>query len=305
MKVAVTGASGFIGSALAGSLAGDGHEVVRMVRREPSGPDERRWDPSGASSADLSGVDAVVHLAGAGIGDRPWTPRYRRTLLLSRVQGTATIARAVAEAGVPVLVSGSAIGFYGDTGDREADEDSPNGTGFLANLARAWEDAARPAAQAGARVAFARTGHVLDPGGGLLGKLLPLYRVGLGGRLGSGHQYWSWISLADEVAALRFLIDEEVSGPVNLAAPNPVTNAEFTHALGVAVHRPTPLPVPAFALRMALPGFAREAILPGQRVVPRRLAEAGFRFADPELGAALPRIFKNTPPDDRRPYRDR
>ncbi|MCP2338532.1 TIGR01777 family oxidoreductase [Actinomadura rupiterrae] len=304
MKVAVTGASGFIGSALTASLADDGHEVVRLVRREPSGPDERRWEPSGGP-VDLDGVGAVVHLAGAGIGDRPWTPRYRRTLLLSRVQGTSTIAQAVADAGVPVLVSGSAIGFYGDTGDREVDEDAPNGTGFLANLVQAWEDAAAPASHAGARVAFARTSNVLGAGGGLLAKLLPLYRLGLGGRLGSGHQYWSWITLADEVAALRFLIDHELSGPVNLAAPNPVTNAEFTRELGGAVHRPTPLPVPAFALRMALPGFAREAILPGQRVVPRRLAEAGFRFADPELGAALPRIFKNGDRGHSDPYRDR
>lgn len=304
MKVAVTGASGFVGSALVRSLADDGHAVVRLVRREPSGPDERRWEPSGGP-VDLADVDAVVHLAGAGIGDRPWTPRYRRTLLLSRVQGTATIARAVAEAGTPVLVSGSAMGFYGDTGDREVDEDAPNGAGFLAGVARAWEEAASPASDAGARVAFTRTSHVLGADGGLLGKLLPLYRLGLGGRLGSGRQYWSWISLDDEVSALRFLVDGNLSGPVNLASPNPVTNAEFTRQLGRAVHRPTPLPVPAFALRAVLPGFAREAILPGQRVVPRRLIEAGFRHADPELGAALPRIFKKTSLDDRGPYGDR
>ncbi|RFU42110.1 TIGR01777 family protein [Actinomadura logoneensis] len=304
MKVAVTGASGFVGSALVRSLADDGHEVVRLVRREPSGPDERRWEPSGGP-LDLGGVDAVVHLAGAGIGDRPWTPRYRRTILLSRVQGTATIARAVAEAGVPVLVSGSAIGFYGDTGDREVDEDAPSGAGFLAEVVRAWEAAASPASDAGARVAIARTGHVLGAGGGLLGKLLPLYRLGLGGRLGSGRQYWSWISLDDEVAALRLLIDGDLSGPVNLTAPNPVTNAEFTRLLGQALHRPTPLPVPAFALRAALPGFAREAILPGQRVVPRRLAGAGFRYGDPELGAAMPRIFKEARGGDLGPYGDR
>ncbi|WP_051466988.1 TIGR01777 family oxidoreductase [Actinomadura oligospora] len=304
MKVAVTGASGFVGSALVRSLADDGHAVVRLVRREPSGPDERRWDPSGGP-VDLAGVDAVVHLAGAGIGDRPWTPRYRRTILLSRVQGTSTIARAVAKAEVPVLVSGSAMGFYGDTGDREVDEESPSGAGFLAGVVRAWEDAAAPASRAGARVAFARTTHVLGASGGLLGKLLPLYKLGLGGRLGSGRQYWSWISLTDEVAALRFLIDTDLSGPVNLASPNPVTNAEFTRALGRALHRPTPLPVPAFALRTVLPGFAAEAILPGQRVVPRRLTEAGFHHTDPELGAALPRIFKNTSRDDRGPYGDR
>ncbi|MFC5182099.1 TIGR01777 family oxidoreductase [Actinomadura harenae] len=304
MKIAVTGSSGFVGSALVRSLADDGHAVVRLVRRAPSGPDERRWDPSGGP-VDLAGVDAVVHLAGAGVGDRPWTPRYRRTLLLSRVQGTSTIAQAVAAAEVPVLVSGSAIGFYGDTGDREVDENTPSGTGFLAGLARSWEDATSPASRAGARVAIARTAHVLGAGGGLLGKLLPLYRLGLGGRLGSGRQYWSWISLTDEVAALRFLVDGDLSGPVNLASPNPVTNAEFTRTLGRALHRPTPLPVPAFALRAVLPGFADEAILPGQRVVPRRLADAGFRHTDPELGAAFSRIFKNTSRDDRGPYGDR
>ncbi|MDL4771224.1 MULTISPECIES: TIGR01777 family oxidoreductase [Thermomonosporaceae] len=290
MKVTLTGSSGLIGTALVRALRADGHEVVRLVRRDPAGPDEARWDPSGdVDPAALDGADAVVHLAGAGIGDKRWTPEYKRRIRDSRVRGTRTLAAAIAAAGRPpgVLVSGSAVGFYGDTGDRETDEGAPMGGGFLAGLTRDWEAAAAPAAEAGVRVVHPRTGIVLAAGGGMLGKVLPLFRLGLGGRLGDGRQWMSWISLADHVAALRHLIAHDVAGPVNLTAPEPVTNRDFTRAIGRAVHRPAALAVPGFALRAALGGFADEGALVSQRIVPRRLVEAGFTFAHPTLGAAL------------------
>ncbi|WP_067820030.1 TIGR01777 family oxidoreductase [Actinomadura kijaniata] len=295
MRVTVTGSTGLIGTALVRSLRADGHEVVRLVRREPSGPDEARWDPAGGTvdAAAVEGSDAVVHLAGAGVGDRRWTASYKREIRDSRVLGTRTLAEAVASAarGPKVLVSGSAIGFYGDTGDREVDEDAPMGRGFLAELVRDWEAAARPAAEAGVRVAHARTGIVLDGRGGLLGRVLPLFRLGLGARLGDGRQWVSWISADDEVAALRFLIDHEISGPVNLVGPSPVTNAGYTRAVARAVRRPAALAVPAFALRLALREFADEGPLISQRVLPRRLEEAGFRFAHRDLGSALEAVL--------------
>ncbi|GAA1587173.1 TIGR01777 family oxidoreductase [Actinomadura kijaniata] len=295
MRVTVTGSTGLIGTALVRSLRADGHEVVRLVRREPSGPDEARWDPAGGTvdAAAVEGSDAVVHLAGAGVGDRRWTASYKREIRDSRVLGTRTLAEAVAGAarGPRVLVSGSAIGFYGDTGDREVDEDAPMGRGFLAELVRDWEAAAGPAAGAGVRVVHARTGIVLDGRGGLLGRVLPLFRLGLGARLGDGRQWVSWISADDEVAALRFLIDHEISGPVNLVGPSPVTNAGYTRAVARAVRRPAALAVPAFALRLALRDFADEGPLISQRVLPRRLEEAGFRFAHRDLGSALEAVL--------------
>ncbi|GLW65358.1 epimerase [Actinomadura rubrobrunea] len=287
MRVAVTGASGLIGAALTRSLEADGHEVLRLVRREPATPREVRWDPGGAVDAEaLAGADAVVHLAGAGIGDRRWNAAYKREIRDSRVRGTRTIAQAVARTRPRVLVCASAIGFYGDTGDREVDEDAPVGGGFLAALVRDWEAAAAPAREAGVRVALARTGIVLGKGG-LLGRTLPLFRLGLGGRLGSGRQWMSWISLDDEVAALRFLLDGDLEGPVNLTGPRPVTNAEFTRALARAVRRPAALAVPRTALRLALGEFADEGALISQRVLPRRLREAGFAFAHEDVDAAL------------------
>ncbi|TDC70051.1 TIGR01777 family protein [Actinomadura sp. GC306] len=291
MRVTVTGSSGLIGSALVKSLREDGHEVVRLIRREPSAPDEARWSPADGcvEAAALEGTDAVVHLAGAGIGDRPWTRAYKRKVRDSRVVGTRTIAEAIAAAGrrPPVLVCGSAIGYYGDTGGREVDEGAPAGRGFLADLVRDWEAAAAPAAEAGVRVVHPRTGVILTRAGGMLGRTLPLFRLGLGGRLGDGRQWVSWISLADQVAALRFLIDREIAGPVNLTAPAPVTNDDYTRALGRVLHRPTKVPVPAFALRAALREFAGEGPLISQRVLPRRLEEAGFRFAHEDVAGAL------------------
>ncbi|XRQ03016.1 TIGR01777 family oxidoreductase [Actinomadura welshii] len=291
MRVTVTGSSGLIGSALVQSLRDDGHEVVRLVRREPSAPDEARWSPADGcvEAAALDGTDAVVHLAGAGIGDRPWTKAYKRKVRDSRVVGTRTIAEAIAAAGPrpPVLVCGSAIGYYGDTGGREADEDSPAGAGFLADVVRDWEAAATPAREAGVRVVHPRTGVILTREGGMLGRTLPLFRLGLGGRLGDGGQWTSWISMADQIAALRFLIDREIAGPVNLTAPNPVTNEAYTEALGRVLHRPARLAVPAFALRAALREFAGEGPLISQRVLPRRLEKAGFRFAHEDVEDAL------------------
>ena len=294
MKIAVTGSSGLIGSRLVPSLVGDGHEVIRLVRRTPRRADEHRWDPQHRriDPALLSDVDAVVHLAGVGVADHRWNATHKRQVLESRVDGTATISQALADAAAAdpgrerVLLSGSAVGWYGDTGDRVVDESAPAGTDFLARVCLAWEAATAPAVGAGVRVALLRTGLVLGPGG-LLGRMLPLFRLGLGGRLGSGRQYLPWISLQDEVDAIRFLLTTPVSGPVNLSAPTPVTNAEFTAALGRLVHRPAVLPVPGPALEVVLGEFARVGVLAGQRAVPAALTAAGFQFTHRDLEAAL------------------
>jgi uncharacterized protein (TIGR01777 family) len=295
MRVTVTGSSGLIGSALVQSLREDGHDVVRLVRREPVRDDEARWSPADGcvDKESLEGADAVVHLAGAGVGDRPWTKAYKRKIRDSRIAGTRTLAEAIATAHPRprVLVCGSAIGYYGDTGGREADEDSPMGRGFLAELVRDWEAAAGPAREAGVRVVHPRTGVMLTREGGMLGRTLPLFRLGLGGPLGDGRQWTSWISAADQIAALRFLIDHEIGGPVNLTAPNPVTNETYTRALGRVLHRPARLAVPRFALRAALGGFADEGPLISQRVLPRRLADAGFRFAHENVEEALAAVL--------------
>ncbi|GAA4625630.1 TIGR01777 family oxidoreductase [Actinoallomurus vinaceus] len=294
MQIAITGSTGLIGSALVRALRGEGRTVLRLVRRRPAADDEIRWDPFGeVDTASLEGVDAVVHLAGAGIGDRRWNASYRQEIRDSRVEGTRTLCRALAALrdGPAVLVSGSASGYYGDTGDRTVDEDSPSGEGFLAALCRDWEAATAPAADAGIRVVLPRPGVVLAREGGALGRLLPVFRAGLGGRLGSGRQWMSWISLADQIAALRFLIDGDVAGPVNLTAPEPVTNAAYTAALGRALHRPTFFSVPPAVLRLALDGLADEGILVSQRILPARLTAAGFRFRHPDLDTALADIL--------------
>lgn len=294
MDVAVTGSTGLIGSALCTALEARGDRVVRILRRDPSGRGEIHWDPADGvlDPSDLRGTDAVVHLAGAGIADRRWTPAQRNRIRESRTRGTTLLAGALAEirddGGPSTLVSGSAIGVYGDAGDHLLDEDGPRGTGFLADVCIAWERATERAGSAGIRVAHARTGVVLSPEGGLLAKQLPLFRLGLGGRLGSGHQYLSWISLRDEVAALLWLVDREVEGPVNLVAPSPVTNAEFAQSLGSALGRPARLPVPT-AMPMVMFGrdLVRELMLASTRVRPRVLEDGGFAFTDPELGPAL------------------
>ncbi|MEV7086679.1 TIGR01777 family oxidoreductase [Streptomyces sp. NPDC093085] len=291
MKIAVTGSTGLIGTALVASLRADGHEVVRLVRRAARSADEIAWDPvrQTIDAGKLNGCGAVVHLAGAGIGDRRWSEAYQRELRDSRVLGTATLAEALTTLDAPpaVLVSGSAIGFYGYTDGRRVDESAPPGDGFLSGLCVAWEEAASPAEEAGIRTVFTRTGLVVARGGGAWGKLFPLFRAGLGGRLGSGDQYWSFIALHDEVAALRHVIDtEELTGPVNLTAPEPVTNREVTAAMGRVLHRPTPFPVPAAALRLAVGGLA-EDIVGSQRVIPTRLLESGFTFAFPTVDEAV------------------
>ncbi|MFF3579820.1 TIGR01777 family oxidoreductase [Streptomyces mirabilis] len=290
-RIAIAGASGLIGSALTRSLTADGHEVVRLVRRAPRGKDEVRWDPDGQrmDAAGLAGCAAVVNLAGAGVASRRWTEAYKRKILDSRVRGTATLAAAVAalDERPRVFVNGSAIGFYGETGDRVVDESAPPGEGFLPSVCVAWEGAAEPAREAGVRTVLARTGLVVAREGGAWGKLFPLFRAGLGGRMGDGRQYWSYISLHDEVAAIRHLIDtSSLSGPVNLTAPTPLTNREITEAMGRVLHRPTVFPTPAPLLRLALGDMSGD-ILGSQRVHPTRLLSSGFTFAFPTIEGAL------------------
>ncbi|WP_328722114.1 TIGR01777 family oxidoreductase [Streptomyces sp. NBC_00247] len=290
-RIAVTGSTGLIGAALVRSLRADGHEVARLVRRPAKSGDEVEWDPHRGyvDAAGLVGCDAVVHMAGAGVGDHRWTEAYKKEIRDSRVLGTATIAEALASLDAPpkVLVSGSAIGYYGDTGDRAVDEGAPPGEGFLPSVCEEWEAATAPAEEAGIRTVHTRTGLVVASGGGAWGKLFPLFKAGLGGRLGNGRQYWSFIALHDHVAALRHLLDtESLSGPVNLTAPEPVTNAEVTAAMGRVLHRPTFFTAPAPALRLALGDFA-EDVLGSQRVIPRKLLDSGFTFAFPGVDSAV------------------
>ena len=290
MKIAVTGASGLIGTALVTHLHSAGHEVVRLVRRPPRAPDEVIWDPERGTVdlARLGGVDGAVHLAGAGVGDHRWTDAYKRTIRDSRVLGTRTLVTALTSLDpLPrVLVLGSAVGFYGNRGEEVLTEESEGGSGFLADVVRAWEAETRPAEDAGIRVARARSGLVLAGEGGAAGRLLPLVRLGLGGPLGNGRQWWPWITLEDEVRALTYLLQQEdLSGPVNLSAPEPARNRDVVKALGGAVHRPAVLPAPAVALRLALGEFAG-SILDSQRVVPQRLLAAGFSFRHPTLTEA-------------------
>ncbi|MCX5378721.1 TIGR01777 family oxidoreductase [Streptomyces sp. NBC_00091] len=287
MRIAITGSSGLIGKALVRSLHADGHDTVRFVRRAPAAPGEARWDPrTGYVDPDgLRGSDAVVHLAGAGVGDHRWTAAYKKEIRDSRVLGTAAVARAMAalDSPPPVLVCGSAVGYYGDTGDRAVDESAPAGAGFLPSVCVEWEAAAAPAREAGIRTAFARTGLVVAAGGGAWGRMFPLFRAGLGGRLGSGRQYWSFISLHDEIAALRHLIDTPgLSGPFNLTAPQPLTNREVTAAMGRVLHRPALFAVPAPVLRLVL-GELSQDVLGSQRARPVRLMESGFVFTHPGI----------------------
>lgn len=291
MAVAITGASGLIGTALTASLNAEGTDVIRLVRRPATAPDEVSWDPvkrtvDTAALAEKS-ITAVVHLAGAGVGDRRWNAEYRKLILSSRVDGTAAIAQSVAELpGDPVLISGSAIGYYGDTGTEIVDESGPLGDTFLAHVVRDWEAAADPARRAGRRVACIRTGLVADSEGGAFGKMIPIFRKGIGGRIGSGKQWWSFISIADEVGAIKFCIANDIEGPVNLVAPKPVTNAEATKALAALLDKPAVLPVPKFALRVALGGFAQEVTM-SQGVAPDVLTNAGFQWQHPTIEQAL------------------
>jgi uncharacterized protein (TIGR01777 family) len=292
MRIAVTGSTGLIGSVLRPHLESLGHEVVRIVRGNATGTDIT-WSPAERKidTHALDGIDAVIHLAGAGIGDKRWSDEWKRELLESRTKGTSLISEAIASAddGPRILLSGSAIGIYGARGDEELDEQSTHGDGFLADVCVQWEQATGMAEAAGARVVHLRTGIVLSTKGGALKKQLPLFKFGLGGKMGSGAQWQSWISIDDEVAAITHLLTAETSGAVNLTAPKPVTNAEFTDTLGEVLHRPTFLPIPKFGPKLLLGGeLADNLLFSGQKVLPRVLeADDGFTFRHPDLATAL------------------
>ncbi len=284
--VAVTGASGLIGTALVSQLRADGYEVKKLVRRATRSNDEVSWNPTlgEIDLASLAGTDAIIHLAGAGVGDKRWSAAYKSEILNSRLLGTTTIAKAAAELGVKKFISASAIGYYGETGNRAVTESDRGGEDFLSIVCREWEAAADLANDV--PTIKLRTGLVLDPTGGALGRMLPLFRFGLGGKLGSGKQWWSWITLHDQIRAITFLLESKITGAVNLTAPNPVTNQEFTAALARAMHRPAIFPAPAFALRIALGGFSTE-ILGSKKVMPKVLTDSGFVFDYPHVSTAL------------------
>jgi uncharacterized protein (TIGR01777 family) len=279
MRVALTGSHGFIGSSLVPTLERDGHEIVRVPRRADGEIDTNALD----------GADAVIHLAGEGVAAHRWSPEQKRRVLESRTRGTTAVAEAMARMSPKprVLLSASAVGYYGDRGDEVVTEESASGGGFLADVCVQWEASTAAAKNAGIRVAHLRTGIVVGRAGGAVAKTLPLFKLGLGGRIASGRQYWSWISLTDELAAIRFLLTNEVSGPVNLTGPEPVTNAAFTKSVGRALHRPTFLPVPSFGPAVVLGReAATEVALFSQRAVPKVLESAGFEFAHPTVDDA-------------------
>jgi len=290
-RIAITGASGLIGTALVGHLKSEGHTVQRFVRRPVVAPDEIQWDPkTGYVDIEaLRGVDAVIHLAGVGVGDKRWTKKYKSEILNSRLLGTTAIAHAVNEVKPQVIISASAIGWYGESGNRSVVESDRVGDDFLAAVCREWEGAADLATDV--RTVKIRTGLVLDPTGGALGRMLPLFRLGLGGKLGNGKQWWSWITLHDVIRAITFLLENKVSGPVNLTSPNPVTNQEFTSALARAMHRPALFPAPAIALKIALGGFSSE-ILGSKKVTPQVLTDAGFTWDYPHITNALTALIQ-------------
>ena len=297
--IAITGASGLIGTALAQHLTARGDRVVKFSRSGGGGSDVIAWDPRrGSIEADkLRGVDAVVHLAGAGIGDKRWTTDYKREILESRTKSTTLLSSALADLaeGPKVLLSGSAIGYYGESIDATFIESSPAGPGFLADVCVQWEQATSAAERAGIRVAHLRTGIVLSPKGGALKKLLPLFKLGAGGRMGSGRQWQSWISIDDEIGAIEHLLSASVSGPVNLTAPRPVTQAEFTKTLAHVLRRPSFVPVPSFGPKLLLGSELADALLfTGQRVLPEVLGASGYSFVHHDLESAL-RALLNRP----------
>jgi hypothetical protein len=288
--IAIAGSSGLIGSALVYALRATDRKVLRIVRRAPSNADEVFWNPDTGEfdPRTLAGVDAVVNLCGINVGEKRWSGAFKQSLRDSRIGPTEVLSAAVVEAGVPTLINASAVGYYGDTNSQTVDETAPAGEGFMAQLCEDWEAATSFAAHDGTRVVLVRTGLVLAPAGGILGRIKPLFSLGLGARLGNGRQYMPWISLEDEVRALLFAIShDDVSGPVNLTGPAPVTNAEFTAALGRTVNRPTLLVAPGFALRAVLGEFAEEGLLGGQRAIPAVLERAGFHFHHNTIGEAL------------------
>ncbi len=291
MKIVISGASGLIGTQLVAKLSESGHEVIRLVRRSPKAG-EIQWNPKSGTldPAALEGADAVIHLSGAGIGDKRWTSAYRKEILNSRTITTALLAKTIASLSrkPSVFLSGSAIGIYGARNDEQLTEVSTYGTGFLAEVCEQWEAAAKPAVDAGVRTVYLRTGIVLSPKGGALKKLLPLFKLGVGGKFGSGKQWQSWISMDDEIGAIEFLLTANVSGAVNLTAPNPVTNAEFTKVLASVLKRPAIVPVPTFAPKIVLGGELADALLfTGQRVIPAALNASGYSFKHTTLESAL------------------
>ena len=297
MRIAVAGASGLIGTALVSHLESVGHQVVRLVRNKDSRADDTRyWNPAAGEIDDdaFDGIDGVVNLAGAGIGDRRWSERRKREMRLSRVDATELLVEAMGAAAVPpsVLVAGSAVGFYGDRGDEVLTEQSGPGTGFLATLTADWEAAAASASRAGIRVALARTGLVVCRNAPFLTRMLPLFKLGLGGPLGNGRQWWPWIALEDEVRALALLLESDLAGPVNLCAPNPATNKEFTRALASVLRRPAALAVPRFGPRLLLGRELADGLLfSSTRAHPTALADAGFEFRHRDLAPALEQLL--------------
>ncbi len=289
MKIGITGASGFIGTRISELATQRGHEVIAFTRNTllvpPPGASVRRFRPD--EPLDISGCDAIIHLAGESVFGR-WTEDKMRRIRGSRTRGTRHLVDAILSSDAPpsVLVSGSAIGFYGDTGETQADEDSPRGTGFLADVTQAWEDEARRVCEGGVRLVLLRTSIVLGKGGGALGKMLPIFRLGLGGKLGSGRQWMSWIHRDDMAALALFAVEHKIEGAFNACAPEPVRNSGFTRALARAVHRPAVLPVPAFLLRKALGEFSHE-LLDSKRIIPRRTLASGFTHRFPTIDAAL------------------
>lgn len=297
MKVAVSGASGLIGSALVPALEAAGHDVVRIVRRQPEAPNEVEWDPSaGTIDAErLAGVDAMVCLNGATL-DKRWTEKRKAVIRQSRVASAALLARTAAELDPrpAAFVSAGGTGIYGDRGDEVLTEESPPGQGFLAEVGRAWEAAADPARATGVRVVSFRQGIVLTRAGGALARMLTPFKLGVGGRVGSGRQWWSWVALPDAIAAYRFVLENDVSGPVNLSAPNPATNEQFVKALGRALGRPTVFPLPAIAVKTMFGEMGVAVLLEGQRALPARLLDAGFQFSETSIDGALERALERS-----------
>jgi uncharacterized protein len=295
MKVLITGASGMLGSALVPALTADGHEVIRLTRRPPQNPGERQWQPNGEADPRIcEGADAVVHLAGEGIASGRWSPRRKAAILDSRVLGTRTVAASIVASAKPprVLISASGSHYYGDRGSEILTEQGSPGTGFLAEVCQRWESETEPARKAGARVVQVRTSLVLASGGGALQKMLFPFRLGVGGRIGSGRQWWSWIAVDDYVSLLLFALKTpEVQGPMNAASPNPVTNAEFTGILGKVLRRPTVFPLPGFVVRLVMGEMGQELLLSSQRVQPVAATSAGFSFRFPLLQQALEHLL--------------
>ncbi|MGH8878821.1 MAG: TIGR01777 family oxidoreductase [Stackebrandtia sp.] len=293
MRIVMAGASGFLGRHLSRALTANGHRVDRLVRRTARDEHEFTWDPyrRRLDRDLLSGADAVVNLCGVGVADRRWSPAYKELIRHSRITPTKVLAEAVAETHVPVLLNASAVGWY-ERGDHAVDESAPHAPGFLGETCAEWEEATAAAEQAGARVVRLRTGHVVSADSVMIKRLLPIFKLGIGGRFGSGRQYFPWISLPDWLGAARFALDHDISGPVNLVGPTPVTNAEFTRALGRVLRRPAVLAVPGFALKIAA-GEAAVELLTGAKIIPKALTDNDYSFAhstvDEALSAALGR----------------